>query len=229
MVDHFFLEQRNLAKLATGSHNELEFVGRMYRSLSYLARAEDVQHETGSRAHPENKGPGQGEENLHGSRDRQGYLLAALQSQRLRNQFPKDHVQAGDEDECDADGNPVGVNLRVGDLAERFREDTGQHGFADKTESQAYDCDSQLNTVDYFVEVSVQLLDNAGADAPGFDQLLNAGFANADQGEFGRGKERVGCDQEQNQKHPDQHKCDHGCVILTFQRQYRSPLRAKAL
>jgi len=56
----------------------------------------------------------------------------------------------------------------------------------------------------------VQLLNNAGADTAGFDELLNAGFANAYQGEFGRGKERVGCDQEQDQKHPDQHKCDHG-------------------
>ena len=56
----------------------------------------------------------------------------------------------------------------------------------------------------------VQALDDAGADASGFDELLDAGIAHADQGEFGGREEGVGCHQEQDQKDPEQHKGDHG-------------------
>ena len=52
-------------------------------------------------------------------------------------------------------------------------------------------------------------MDNARADAASFNELLDAGFANAYQGKLGRSKERVGCDQEQDQEHPDQHESDH--------------------
>ncbi len=82
--------------------------------------------------------------------------------------------------------------------------------FADPAQGQADYRDSQLNPVNHFVEVAVQFLDNAGADTAGFNELLDAGLADAHQGEFGRGKEGVGCDQEQDQEHPDQHKGDHG-------------------
>ena len=58
--------------------------------------------------------------------------------------------------------------------------------------------------------------DGAGADAPCLDELLNARITHAHQGKFGGGKEGVGCHQEQNQKHPEQHKCNHGSLILTF-------------
>jgi len=95
-------------------------------------------------------------------------------------------------------------------LAEKPFDYAGEQWFANPAQGEAYYCDSQLNAVDHLIEIAVQFLDNAGADAPGLDELLDAGFANAYQGEFGRGKERVGCDQEQDQKHPDQHESDHG-------------------
>ena len=105
----------------------------------------------------------------------------------------------------------------------------GEEGFANPAQGQADDGDAQLNPVDYLVEIAVQFLDNAGADAAGFDELLDAGLAHADQGEFGRGKERVGCDQEQDEEHPQQHKGKHGWVILTFQRRYCIPREATAM
>jgi hypothetical protein len=52
----------------------------------------------------------------------------------------------------------------------------------------------------------------------GFDQLLYAGITDADQSKLGGGEEGIGRDQEQDQKDPEQHKSDHGDVILTFQR-----------
>jgi hypothetical protein len=51
-----------------------------------------------------------------------------------------------------------------------------------------------------------------------FDQLLNAGFADADEREFGCREEGVDCHQQQYDEHPQQHGCNHGCLILTFQR-----------
>ena len=178
---------------------------------------------------PKDKRPGQGEENFHGRGDGQGDLLSALQRQGLGNQFAQDHVQAGDQDEGDHDGDAVGIKAGVRNLAEKLLHHVGEERFTHPAQGEAYYRDSQLDAVDYFVEVAVQFLDDAGADAAGFDELLDAGFADAHQGEFGRGKERVGCDQEQDQKHPEQHEGNHGWVILTFQRRYCIPTEATAL
>ncbi len=62
----------------------------------------------------------------------------------------------------------------------------------------------------------MQPLHDAGADAARFDQLLDTGIANADQGEFSGREKRIGRHQEKDQKHPEQHKGDHGWVILAF-------------
>jgi len=64
-------------------------------------------------------------------------LLATLQCQRLRNQFAQDHVQTGDQDEGDPDGDPVSVDVGVRDLAEKFFDDVSQERFADPAQSQA--------------------------------------------------------------------------------------------
>jgi hypothetical protein len=75
-----------------------------------------------------------------------------------------------------------------------------------------------LHSVHNFVEMLMQALDDAGAEAAGRDKLLNASLANADQGKLGSSEERVRRYQEKDQQHPEQHKGDHGCAILTFQR-----------
>ena len=54
---------------------------------------------------------------------------------------------------------------------------------------------------------------------PRFNELLDAGIAHAHQGEFGCREEGIGRHQEKDQKDPEQHKGDHGSVILTFERQ----------
>ena len=62
----------------------------------------------------------------------------------------------------------------------------------------------------------MQALDDARTDASGLNELLDAGIANAHQGEFGCREEGIGRHQEKDQKDPEQHKSDHGKVILTF-------------
>ena len=95
--------------------------------------------------------------------------------------------------------------------------EAGDHGLADPAERQADHGDAELNAVDDFVEMLVEALDDARADASGLDELLDAGIAHAHQGEFGGREEGIGCHQEQDQKDPEQHKGDHGRVILTFE------------
>ncbi len=92
---------------------------------------------------------------------------------------------------------------------------------------KADDGDSQLDAVDDFVKITMQFLDSAGADAVGFDELLNARITHAHQGELRRREERVGCNQQQDQEHPEEHKGDHGWLILTFQRGTRWRLKSK--
>ena len=92
--------------------------------------------------------------------------------------------------------------------AGRFHQ-TGHHALTDPSQGQANYRDSELDTIHHFVEPLVQALDDAGADTYGFDQLLDAGVARAYQREFSCREEAVGCHQEQDQKHPEQHKGNH--------------------
>jgi hypothetical protein len=120
-------------------------------------------------------------------------------------------VEVGDQAESDHDGDAVGVNRGVGDLMHKTKRayQLGDHGFADPAEREADDGDTELHAVDDFVEMLVEPLDDAGAGAAGFDELLNAGIANADQGELCGGEERIRCHQEKDQEHAEQHEGDH--------------------
>ena len=50
----------------------------------------------------------------------------------------------------------------------------------------------------------------------GFNQLLDAGIAHADQGELGRHKKGIGRNQQYDRKHPQKNESDHpSAEILT--------------
>ena len=204
--------------MAAGGHDELEFIGRVHGTFPDPARAQRPQHPAGRPAHDEEQRAGQGKEDIHGRRHRQRHLLGALQGQRFGDQFAQDDVQAGDQDEGDEDCNPVSVNRGVGKVLNRTQHHLGQQRLTHPAQGQADDGDSQLDAVDHFVQIAVQLLHDAGADAPGRDQLLNTGITHADQGELRGSEESVGRHQEQDEEHPQQHVGNHGRLILTFQR-----------
>ena len=100
--------------------------------------------------------------------------------------------------------------------AERFDE-AGDHGFADPAKGQADHGDAELDAVDDFVEVLVEALDDACAAAAGVDELLDAGVADADQGELRSREKRVRRHQEKDQEYAEQHEGDHLWVILIGQ------------
>src|SRR5208282_2811438 len=80
---------------------------------------------------------------------------------------------------------------------------------------------SELNAIHDAAELLVKFEDGAGAGAVGFDQLLDARLAHADERELGCGEEGIGRYQEQDNEHPQQHVCNYGSLILTFQRDNR--------
>ena len=120
-------------------------------------------------------------------------------------------MQIGDQAKGDHDSDAVGVDRGVRDslhVMERFDE-AGDHGFADPAEGQADHRDAELNAVHNFVKVLMEALDDAGAGAAGLDELLDAGVADADQGELRSREKRVRRHQEKDQEHAEQHEGDH--------------------
>ncbi len=217
VVNHLFLRLGNLAELAAGGDDELEFVGRMNGAAAAgVAGAEKPQDQAAGSAHEKKHGAGEGEERFHRSGHGQGDLLGALQGQRLRNEFAQQNVQVSDQAESDGDSDAVSIDRGVRNFlneTERFNE-TRDHGFADPAQGEADHGDAELNAVDDFVETLMQALDDAGAAAAGFDELLDAGVANADQREFRSREKRIRCHQEKDQEHAEQHEGDHLGVIL---------------
>ena len=61
-----------------------------------------------------------------------------------------------------------------------------------------------------FVEVALDFLDGAGADAPLFDQLVDPGIAKADHGELRRHKKGIRRHQQDHQNDPEEDQGDHG-------------------
>ena len=130
-------------------------------------RAEQAQNEAAGAAHEKEDGAREGEERLHGRGDGEGDLLGALQGQSFRDQFAEDHVHVGDQAEGDGDGDGVGVDGGVRHLVDELHpfDQAGDHGLADPAEGQADHGDAELNAVDDFVEMLVEALHDAGADA----------------------------------------------------------------
>ena len=88
MVNHLFLQFGNLSELAAGGDDQFEFIRGVYGTSARWLGAEDTVELILRTPHDVEKGAGQGEEDFHRRRDREGDLLGALQGQRLGNQFP---------------------------------------------------------------------------------------------------------------------------------------------
>src|SRR5882757_3611610 len=87
LVDHLLLKRRDLSELPACGHNELELVGRVYRTLSNAPRTEYTQDPAGGPAHHEKQGTSQGEEHVHRPGHGEGYLFGTLQGQGFRDEF----------------------------------------------------------------------------------------------------------------------------------------------
>ena len=217
-MNHLFLKLWNLAELSAGRDDQLEFVRRVDGAAASFLRAEDTQHQPTGAPHNKEDRTRDREKSFHGRGHGQSDVLSALQSQSFRHKFAEDHVHVGDQAERDRDSYAMSVGRRVRKVADESEvsDELRDDRFADPAQGEAHHGDAELHAVDDFVEVLVQALDDARADASGFDELLDARVAHADQGEFRGREERIGCHQQKDHKDPEQHKSDHGTVILTF-------------
>src|ERR1035437_5787495 len=112
----------------------------------------------------------------------------------------------------------MSVEGRIRHAADPDLEQSRQNRLAQPAQGQAGNGDPELHAVNHAAELLVKFEDGAGASPVSYDQLLDARFAHADQRELGCGEEGIGRHQEQDDKHPQQHVCKHGTLILTFQR-----------
>jgi hypothetical protein len=216
-VDHFLLRRGNLAELAAGGDDELEFVGGVDRaSTAGVPRAEESQDEAAGTAHEKKQRASDGEERFHRSSHGKRDLLGALEGESLGNKFAEEDVQVGNQAKSDDDGNTVGIDGGVRDLLDKAKRpyQLGNHGLADPAQGEADHGDAQLDAVDDFIEMLMEALHDAGADAARFDELLNSGVANADQGELRCREKRICGHQEKDQQHAKQHEGDHLVAIL---------------
>ncbi len=123
-------------------------------------------------------------------------------------------MHVGDQNKCECDADSVRVKLGVGQTDEQRLQHAGHGGLADPAQGQAGERDAELHRGNELVELLVELLDRAGADAVGGNELLQPGFADADQGEF-RGHKKCVCRDEQNDRHDPQHnEGNHEAEIL---------------
>ena len=97
-------------------------------------------------------------------------------------------------------------NAECGRRASGTSQQACQGLFADPAESEAGHGDADLNSVENFIELVVELADGARADASFVDELLEARVANADQGVFAGGKKGVGRYQQDHDDDPHEHE-----------------------
>ena len=157
--------------------------------------SEQTQNHASGAAHKKQDRARDGQERFHRRRDRQGNLLGALQGQRLGNEFAEQHVHVSDQAECDRNGDGVGVDRHVGHAMHELQPSTRRATMGSPIQPRVRlamvmpSCTPFTTSSRFLVEA----LDNAGADASGFDQLLDARVANADQGKLGRREKCVPC------------------------------------
>ena len=84
-------------------------------------------------------------------------------------------------------------------------------GFAYPTKGEACDRDSELDGGEELVDGVLELEGGAGAGTADGDELLDAGFADADEGEFGGDEEAAGQDEEGHQDYPEEKPLEHEC------------------
>ena len=186
----------------------------MHAAFAHLLHAEGPQGDPGGSGHESQERRGKGHEEIHRSGDRQRHPLGALQGNRLGNHLAEDDNHIGDQHEGNNDGDTVRVEPGVRQGQEQRFQNAGHGGLADPAQSQAGHRDAELHGVEDVVELLMELLDGARADAVRRYHLLQSRFAHVHQCEFSGHEERV-CRDQQDHHHDAQHnESNHEAEIL---------------
>ncbi len=183
-------------------------------SLATEGGAEEAEDGGRRYVHQLDDGASDTDEDVHRSGDGKGNALGSLEGEGLGDDFTKEDLKVGDEGEGDDDGEGVGVDEGewgeyVQPLLGEVQDDVGYGGLADPAECEAGGGGSELDRGEEFVDGVLELEGGAGAGAAEGDELLDAGLADADEGELGGDEEAAGQNEEGHHDYPEEHPLEH--------------------
>ena len=195
----------------------------MRGAFAAQGRAEEAEDERGGDVHQLDGGAGHADEDVDGAGDGEGDALGALQGERLRDELAEEDLEVGDEAEGYDDGDGVGVQELVRGAAGEPRQvrEAAEDGFcygrlAEAAEGQRGEGDAELHGGEELVDVVLEAEGGAGAGAVELDELLDAGLADADEGELGGHKEGVRQDEEGDQASVDEAPFQHNAWLKVY-------------
>ena len=219
-VDDGFLIFGEHAHAAGGGGDELELFGGVDSAFLGHWGAEELQNELRRSVHEADGGASEGDEDFHRPGDGDGDLFGFAEGEGFGDELAEQDVEVGNQGEAQHDGyygDQVGVDGRVGDGLEPSSEEAGDDGFADPAEGEAAEGDAELDGGEEVVEVLLEAADGAGSEDVLGDELLDAGLADADQGEFRGDEEAVGQDEQGHRDSPKEEQAGHwlgaSCVV----------------
>jgi hypothetical protein len=103
----------------------------------------------------------------------------------------------------------VGIDSGVRHALEPVLEQSGHGRLTDPAQGKAAQGHAQLHRGQEIFHIFLQAANRPGSGAPQGNQALNAGFADAYQGKFGRHKEPIRQDEQGDGNHPKEHQFNH--------------------
>ena len=213
-MDDLFLKDREQAHAAGGGGNELELFGGVDGSFAAQWGAEETEDDRGGGVQQLHDGARDADEDVHGAGDGEGDALGSLQSEGFGDEFAKQNFKVSDQAEGQDDRDGVGVKdcvgrERVQPDAFKVEDDLGDGGLADPAEGESSDGDAKLDGGKELVDGVFELEGGARAGPAKRDELLDAGLADADEGEFGGDEEARGEDEEGHDDYAEEHPLEH--------------------
>ena len=215
-VDDLFLKDREQAHAAGGGGDEFELFGGVDSAFAAQWGAEESEDDGGGGVQQLHDGARDADEDVHGAGDGEGDAFGALEGEGFGDEFAEEDFKVSDEGEGEDDRDGVGVEdrvdwKRVQPNAFKVEDDLGDGGFADPAEGKAGDGDAELDGGEELVDGVLELEGGAGAGTAEGDELLDAGLADADEGELRGHEEACGQDEEGHDDYAEEHPFKHSC------------------
>ena len=218
--DQLSFRRAQYPQSAAGGDDQLQLFRRVHAGLADLSHAEGFQHDARGGRHERQKRRGQRHEEIHRPGNGQRNALRPLQRNRLGNHFSQDDDHVGHQHKGQNNSDRMRVKVRVRQAGKQRLDHVSDRGFADPAECEAGDGDAELHGIEDVIELLVEFLDGAGADALRRDHLLHARLAHAHQGKFGGDEERVCRDRQDHRYDAEDNEGNHpvGDLSIAFLR-----------
>jgi hypothetical protein len=183
--------------------------------------AEEAKDERGGDVHELHDGTRDADEDVHRAGDGEGDAFGALQGEGLGDKLAEKHLEVGDEREGEDDGDGMGVDggvrrKRVEAPAGEAKEHLGDSRLADPAEGEARCGNAKLHGGKEFIDGVLKFECGAGSGTAEGDELLDARFADADEGELGRDEKTGGEDEEGHQDDAKEDPLKHDCSVMGY-------------